>query len=259
MPTRGSGKSRASSTPAKASQATAGHVPAFAASRSVMQTSAANLRLPGVRAAWTWYASPWDVGVQDGHYRPLLKKANHTPGENGNNGNQHYGEGTGAWLQSQGYVMIPHTIPAVVDGQPYQGEDSNYLKGWKQRAPDGRELFTYYEHAWARPIQTPAGLRWEWDDAGLHQLYSDVIALITGGRIEGGKVVGGEGLNDEQKRLACRTAIESARGLLDRQDPRAKRMLVKQVLHIPEDMRPLDLTRALEKYQSEYGDVEPTK
>lgn len=196
--------------------------------------SSGPLRLPGGQGPWTYMVSPAQLTCRNGRIVPLPAKAWHAPGLNGNGRSRGRGEGFVSYLSGQGYVPVPHDRPAVAFGIERTTPDpSTYLDVYDGIGPSG-EPVEYYCDAWRRPHTLGHTLRWEADEQGRDEWLAGLVDLI-----------GMDGKwSDDQIAIAIDPVVTKARSLLDRDDPRGKRMLAIAVRHLPAEHVPDDLKAA---------------
>lgn len=201
-----------------------------------------NLKVASPKDAWTWMVSPAKLGSSDGLIVPLLAKAYHTPGFNGNLPGHLVGQGAQANLAAEGFVAIPHNFPVKAFGQMRENcEISTYLDRHMVVDPSGRTV-EHYVSAFHRPRQLGHLTDWEFDRKGYDEFRRSALALT-----------GFKELTEQQVAIAIQPLEAIALELLDRDDARSKRMLREVLGHIPKDRLSPDLAERLDAARKPRG------
>lgn len=193
------------------------------------RASSARLTLTHSNVAWTYAVNPMALKCLRGHIVPDLAKVLDTPGLNGN-GHDSSGQGALTRMARDGFVAVPHDIPTVVNGQPYSGAESNYLRVNIDHNPDGSIRHKLYSEAWKSPRMLGHTTVWDFDEAGWLQFHTDLMEWITPGE-----------LDPAQIEVATRPLIRDIRETSQRADPRAAARLQQLLIHMPREHAPDDV------------------
>mgnify|MGYP005628364163 FL=1 len=168
-------------------------------------------------------ASPAVLTCRDGHYVPVLKKAYHKQGLNGNGKDIGRGEGWIMELRRRGFVEIPHDFSTTCFGQSRPpAQDSSYLTC--HRNARGQECWT---DAWEDIRQVGHRVVRDRDDEGRLQFLIDVMAFICP-----------SGLEDWQKEDATKPRRNAINHQLRKQDGGDARLVAAHYAHLPPEHRP---------------------
>lgn len=168
-------------------------------------------------------ASPAVLTCRDGHYVPIMKKAYHKQGGNGNGKDIGRGEGWIMELRRRGFVEIPHDFATTCFGQSRPpAQDSSYLTC--HRNDRGQECWT---DAWEDIRQVGHRVVRDRDDEGRLKFLIDVLAFICP-----------NGLEDWQKEDATKPRLNAIDHQLRKQDGGDARLVASHYAHLPAEYRP---------------------
>lgn len=194
-----------------------------AAGRPAAFTTAAagEMKLPRNQDAWTWMVSPVMLGCMDGAIVPLLAKAWHTPGTMGNGRGVGTGQGAQASMAAQGFIPIPHDVPATAFGVARNpGNGSTYIDRYESRG------VVYHCDAWHRPQQIGHMTRWEWDRDGWRDWLVSLRDRFFGD------------LADFQIEIATRPLLDEIDALSHRDDNMAPKLIAERLRQLPPEFHP---------------------
>lgn len=225
-------------TRAAKAAATPSGTPAFASPVQGPSLTGGPLRLARAQGPWTYMANPAKLGCFRGRIVPLLCKAWHEPGLNGNGRQPGRGEGFIARMQPDGWTVIPHDTPAVAFGAAREGcAVSTYLDRYEGQLPSGAPV-VYYSEAWARPQSLGSYVHWVRDDDGRAEWLAGLLAVI-----------GYAELLPVQVEMATQPLIRGVQKLANRKqfrdDGLAQRNVATMIRHLPEEYRPTALRTVL--------------
>jgi hypothetical protein len=176
-------------------------------------------------------AAPDQLHCSLGKIVPMMSKAWHTPGLNGN-GDHTAVRGLGAEtkMQAQGFTKIPQDFECIAFGERRIG----YLDRWEQRRNDGLPGIVYWSDAWHRPRALGQRVVWDFDADGWADFLQRVLEYISPGKIDPAQI-----------EIATTPLIQACRGLLGRDDGLGKRQLHEHLRQLPREYAPPDLLAAM--------------
>ena len=216
-----------------------GGVPLFAQARATTTgLTSGPMRFKSGRGPWTYLVNAGKLGCSRGVIVPLLAKAWHEPGLNGNDADPRgRGDGFIAAMRRDEWVPVPHDFPAVAFGaQRVNQPVSSYLDRYEGIDGIGRPC-VYYSNAWARPRRVGRLIDWQRDVDGWNAWRASLLPLT-----------GTDELLPAQVALAVDPLARRIRDLLLRDTVRSRHEMRGLLADMPREHAPPDILELIEEH-----------